>query len=124
MKVPAKAALRRSYGDPVLERKAAGRHCPGHNRTGVASTPSLPPSCDGVSYTKQSNEAHIRAWDSARTNGMVGKSVRTEETITSPELAKGCPVTESTDGCGSLGLADGAQGALIQPEWIRGCEHT
>jgi len=28
------------------------------------------------------------------------------------------------DGCGSLGQVDGAQGALIQPEWIRGCEHT
>jgi len=28
------------------------------------------------------------------------------------------------DGCGSLGLVDGAQGALIRPEWVRGCGLT
>jgi hypothetical protein len=30
-----------SYGSPVQERKAAGRLCSGHNRTGVASIPQL-----------------------------------------------------------------------------------
>jgi hypothetical protein len=55
---------------------------------------------------------------------MIGESVRTEETDTSPELSKNSPVTECVDGYGSLGLVDGAQGALIQPEWIRGCEQT
>jgi len=33
-------------------------------------------------------------------------------------------VTKSADGCVSLGQVDGAQGALIQPGWIRGCEQT
>jgi len=55
---------------------------------------------------------------------MIRESARAEEMITSPELSKDHPVTGCVDGCGSLGQADGAQGALIQPGWIRGCEHT
>jgi len=73
---------------------------------------------------RQNNKAHIRAWDSVRMKEMVGESARAEETSTSPELSKNRPVTECVDGYGSLGLVDGAQGALIQPGWIRGCEHT
>jgi len=44
------------------------------------------------------------------------ESTKVEETPTTPELAKDLPVTGQTDGCGSLGQADGAQGALSQPE--------
>jgi len=33
-------------------------------------------------------------------------------------------VTDGRDGRENLGQADGAQGVLIQPEWIRGCELT
>jgi len=59
-----------------------------------------------------------------RTKEMIRESARAEEMITSPELSKDHPVTGCVDGCGSLGQADGAQGALIQPGWIRGCEQT
>jgi len=44
------------------------------------------------------------------------ESTRVEETSTTLKLAKDLPVTGQTDGCGSLGQADGAQGALSQPE--------
>jgi hypothetical protein len=44
------------------------------------------------------------------------ESTRVEETLTTPELAKDLPVTGQTDGNGSLGQVDGAQGALHQPE--------
>jgi len=47
---------------------------------------------------------------------MVRESVKAEENSTSPELAKGPSVTSVPDGCGSLGQAVGAQGALIRPE--------
>jgi len=73
---------------------------------------------------RQNNKAHIRAWDSVRMKEVIGESARAEETNTSPELSKDRPVTECVDGYGSLGLVDGAQGALIQPGWIRGCEQT
>jgi len=43
-------------------------------------------------------------------------SARAAERGTAPELAKGPPATERSDGDGSLGLEVGAQGALIQPE--------
>jgi hypothetical protein len=52
------------------------------------------------------------------------KSARAEETLTAPELTKVPPVTGRFDGCESLGQEDGAQGALSQPEWHRGCDHT
>jgi len=65
---------------------------------------------------RQNNKAHIRAWDSVRMKEMVGESAKAEETSTSPELPKNPPVTECVDGYGSLGLVDGAQGALIRPE--------
>jgi len=64
---------------------------------------------------RQNNKAHIRAWDSVRMKEMLGESVRAEETSTCPELSKNRSVTECVDGYGSLGLVDGAQGALIQP---------
>jgi len=44
------------------------------------------------------------------------ESTKVEETLTTPELAKGPPVTGRPDGCESLGQEDGAQGALSQPE--------
>jgi len=44
------------------------------------------------------------------------KSAKAEETLTTPKLTKVPPVTGQIDGCGSLGQADGAQGALSQPE--------
>jgi len=70
------------------------------------------------------SSAHLIAWDSARKNEMAWESTQVGERATPPELAKGPPATERSDGCGSLGQVDGAQGALIQPEWIRGCEQT
>jgi len=48
---------------------------------------------------------------------MARKTARAAESVISPELAKGsfgdeaCPTDR-----GSLGLAEGAQGALVQPE--------
>jgi len=91
---------------------------------GLQANLSLPPSCNGVSYSRQCSKAHIIAWDSVRMKAMGRESTRVEETPTTPELAKDLPVTGQTDGCGSLGQADGAQGALSQPEWHRGCDHT
>jgi len=44
------------------------------------------------------------------------ESMRVEESLTTPELAKGPSATRETDGCGSLGQEVGAQGALCQPE--------
>jgi len=108
----------------VLERRRPGGTVLAIIGQGSQADLSLPPSCEGVSYLKQNDKAHIRAWDAVRTKEVVGESVRAEETITSPELAKDRPVTDSVDGSGSLGQADGAQGALIRPGWIRGCEHT
>jgi len=55
---------------------------------------------------------------------MAQDSARAGKSATPPELAKGPPVTEWSDGDGSLGQVEGAQGALIQPEWIRGCDQT
>jgi len=55
---------------------------------------------------------------------MAGKSARAEETTTPPWLTKSPSVTKSADGRGSLGQVDGAQGALVRPGWIRGCEQT
>jgi len=46
---------------------------------------------------------------------MIGESARAGETSTTPELPKDHPVTGCVDECGSLGLVEGAQGALIQP---------
>jgi hypothetical protein len=46
---------------------------------------------------------------------MVGESAKAEETDTAPELPKDHPVTDCVDECGSLGLVEGAQGALVQP---------
>jgi len=47
---------------------------------------------------------------------MKWESTRVEETFTPPKLAKVLPATDKSDGCESLGQADGAQGALSQPE--------
>jgi len=69
-----------------------------------------------VSYSKQSNTAHIKVRASVRTNGIARESAKTEETATPPELSKGPSVTSVSDGCGNLGQVVGAQGALIQPE--------
>jgi len=55
---------------------------------------------------------------------MVRKPAKAAESATPPELSKGPSVTSVSDGCGSLGQVVGAQGALIQPECFRGCEHT
>jgi len=55
---------------------------------------------------------------------MARESAKAEETATPPELSKGPSVTSVSDGCGNLGQVVGAQGALIQPECFRGCEHT
>jgi len=77
---------------------------------------SLPPSCRGVSQSRQCSKAHIIAWDSVRTNEMRRESARAEESPTTPELAKDPPVTGRCDGFGSLGQVVGAQGALSQPE--------
>jgi len=68
--------------------------------------------------------AHLIARDSVRMNEMARESTQVGERATTPELAKGPSVTKRSDGFGSLGQVDGAQGALIQPEWIRGCEQT
>jgi len=60
--------------------------------------------------------AYIKALVSVRKNGVTRESVRTEESVTPPELAKGPPVTGWCDGCESLGQVVGAQGVLTQPE--------
>jgi hypothetical protein len=41
---------------------------------------------------------------------------KVEENFTLPELAKVLLATDKNNGYGSLGQADGAQGALSQPE--------
>jgi hypothetical protein len=55
---------------------------------------------------------------------MERESARAAESFTPPELTKGPPATGRYDGCESLGQVEGAQGALSQPEWLRGCEQT
>jgi len=47
---------------------------------------------------------------------MTRESVRTEESATTPELAKDPPARGRCDECESLGQVVGAQGVLIQPE--------
>jgi len=83
---------------------------------GLQANLSLPPSCYGVATLKQGSTACIKAQDSVRKNGIAWESVRTEESATSPELAKESPVTGPFDGCESLGQVVGAQGVLTQPE--------
>jgi hypothetical protein len=51
-----------------------------------------------------------------RKNEIAWESVRTEESATSPELAKDPSATRRFDECESLGQVVGAQGVLIQPE--------
>jgi len=85
---------------------------------------SLPSRCKGVSHYWQCIEAHVTAWDSVRTKEMVREAARAVESATTPKLAKDSPATGEFDGRGSLGQADGAQGALSRPEWLRGCEQT
>jgi len=51
------------YGNPVLEWWRPGGSVLALRRQGSQADLSLPPSCDGVSYYKQNNEAHISAWD-------------------------------------------------------------
>jgi len=55
----AKAARSRSYGDPVLERRRPGGSVLAIIRQGSQAYLSLPPSCDGVSYSKAERQAHI-----------------------------------------------------------------
>jgi len=49
---------------------------------------------------------------------------RAEERTTRPQLSKGAPATEMSDGDECLGQEDGAQGVLIRPGRIRGREQT
>jgi len=49
---------------------------------------SLPPSCQGVSYSKAKHHGLQQLKDSVRKNEIAWKSVKTEENATSPELAK------------------------------------
>jgi len=105
-----------SYGDPVLEWRRPGGSVSAVMRQGSQAYLSLPPSCYGVATLKQGNTACIKAQDSARKNGIAWESVRTEESATSPELAKEPPVTGAFDGCECLGQVVGAQGVLTQPE--------
>jgi len=105
-----------SYGDPVLERCRPGGSVSAIMRQGSQAYLSLPPSCYGVATLKQGSTACIKAQDSVRKNGIAWESVRTEESATSPELAKESPVTGPFDGCESLGQVVGAQGVLTQPE--------
>jgi len=57
--------------------------------------------------------------------GIVREPARAAESITPPSLrVKTGSGDGAVDGDRSLGQAVGAQGALIQPGWIRGCEQT
>jgi len=47
---------------------------------------------------------------------MEWNSTKVEEISTAPELTKDRPVTTRCDGYESLGLVEGAQGALCRPE--------
>jgi hypothetical protein len=73
-----------SYGDPVLEGRRPGGSVSAIMRQGSQAYLSLPPSCGGVSYSKQSSTAHITAQDSVRKNGMAREPTRVEEIVTSP----------------------------------------
>jgi len=70
---------------------------------------SLPPSCTGVSYSKQC-DITTSGSGSVRTNEMERKTTRVAESSTPPEPSKGPPATECADGCGGLGPAQAARG--------------
>lgn len=55
---------------------------------------------------------------------VVLESAQAEERTTRPQLSKGAPATEMSNGDKCLGQEDGAQGVLVWPEHIRGCEQT
>jgi len=107
--------------------EAAGRLWFGHNKPGVAS---LPQSCRQVvlarATLKHNNKAHLRVWGSVRMkeSGVgkrpLGRGKRHLTRANERSLRR----RYGHDGRESLGQADGAQGVLIQPEWIRGCELT
>jgi len=89
-----KAAQCRSYGSPVLEWRRPGGSVLAGIRQGLQAYLSLPPSCDGVSYSKAERQAHVKVWDSVRTNGIVRESAKAEESATPPKASKGPSVTK------------------------------
>jgi len=56
---------------------------------------------------------------------MARDSAKVEENVTQPRAIERNPRRRvRSDGCESLGQVVGAQGVLIQPEWVRGRKHT
>jgi hypothetical protein len=83
---------------------------------GLQAYLSLSPRCVGVSEHKTAQQGSSQSLASARMKVVVREAAQVVESATPAGLAKGPPVTESSDGRESLGQADGAQGVLIQPE--------
>jgi len=110
-----------SYGDPVLEWRRPGGSVRAIRGQGSQADLSLPPSCEGVSYSKQSSMAHIRVLDSARKNGLRRNRREPRKAFVRLNYRKCSPVTGDRDGYESLGREVGAQGVLAQPECARGC---
>jgi len=102
--------------------EAAGRLCHSLDGQGSQAHLSLPPSCEGVSYSKaeqhgshQSSGVREEEWVCVG----IGESRRKRSPTRASESVS--PVTGGRDGCGSLGQEVGAQGALARPERARGC---
>jgi len=91
---------------------------------GVAGIPSPPPVWHGVSDSKQGTEAHPLALGSVRMNAALWIPAQAGQQSARQCFRKALRWRRVSDGDESLGQEDGAQGVLIQPEWIRGCEHT
>jgi len=121
----ARAARRRSYGDPVLERRRPGGSVLAIIRQGSQADLSLPPGRKGVSYSKAQRRGSRQSLG-FREDERNGKGHRWEPTKLPlpPSQWKNLRWRSVSTEVRAWGRWKGAQGALIQPEWIRGCKQT
>jgi len=113
-----------SYGDPVLERRRPGGSDLAKIGQGSQAHLSLPSGCRGVSYYGTAARP-TSGWgfrEDERNDAEIGDS-RGKRYFTRTIERRLRQRNTPTD-VGAWGRMEGAQGALIQPEWIRGCEHT